>query len=210
MQFRTSSSRREILKAGAFAITGLSLGTVSVTAAQTPTASPAATVGSFTSTDGNINLTWDPQLWETWETDDLRVVLGSYGDGSAPYAYRFRSTVSERFWEDGESQLASIEGSGSTLDRDDITVIDTKSNTDALGYVRRMESPGGEAFSIFEFQRVSPESNLWISSEAWIHVDAFEVEDAIAQYSTLSLNDAAVPALWNLDEIITMIAEHAN
>lgn len=210
MQFRSISSRRDVVKASAFAISALGLGNFTASARQTPAASPEITDGSFTSVDGNLHLTWDPTLWETWEADDLRVVIGSDGDGSAPYAYRFRSTVSERFWDDGESQLASIEETGTTLNREDITVIDTAASIDSLGYVRRMQSPGGEAFSIFEFKRVSEDSNLWVSSEAWIHVDAFDVDDAIAQYSTLALNNAPVPALWDLEDVVAMLAEHAD
>lgn len=210
MQFRTATNRRHVIKAGTLAAFSLGLEAFASVSARTPDASPELADGSYISNDGHLNLTWDTDLWETWEQDDNRIVIGSGGDGSAPFAYRFRSTVDERFWENGESALANMLEDGGTLNREDVILIDSRADQNTVGHVRRMQSPGGEAFAIFEFNRVAEDSDFWVSSEAWIHVDAFDREEAIAQYSSLELNGAPVPTLWTLEEIIEEIAEHTD
>lgn len=202
-------SRRNIVKS-VFVAASLGITVTSIASAQTPESSPEPeNTGEFTSGEGHIELTWGTEAWELWESDDDNVVIGSEGDGSAPYAYRFRSMLSERDWESGEAQLADIEEAGDVFGADGVTLIDSRAEENALGYIRKSQSPGGEAYSIFEFKRVSENENLWISSESWIHVDVFEVEAATEQYESLELNGQPVPTLWTIEEALELIAEDA-
>lgn len=110
-------------------------------------------------------------------------------------------------WELWESDKDSVAIGSEVFGAEGVTLIDSRTEEGAPGYIRRSQSPGGEAYSIFEFNRVSEDENHWVSNEAWIHVDQFDVQAAKAQYESLELDGQGEPTLWTLEEALELIAE---